>query len=272
MQRKFFEMRFFETYHFTAVVDSVIADPWGRLRALDAFWNDGYERFVQPFPSVTALHWLIEFIVMDQFVGASTPVEYLRNQPGTTTWIETGLQRYAIDHQPLAQWMSAGGVSRDDLTQDQVDAYLDELVLAGDVEELASNVVEEVFFHLFGNRSCLLAFNELMATMIIKDLGPDDVETEHALHFAAPGILRRVGLPEWVKHAVFYRDRGMCALCQRDLSRLIAVEPEENYDHIVPLSRGGMNDVTNIQLLCSPCNGEKGNAAASTSSRYERWF
>jgi 5-methylcytosine-specific restriction endonuclease McrA len=64
----------------------------------------------------------------------------------------------------------------------------------------------------------------------------------------------------------------MCALCQRDLSRLVAVEPEQNYDHMVPLSRGGLNDVTNIQLLCSPCNVAKGDAAGSTSCRYERWF
>jgi hypothetical protein len=145
-------------------------------------------------------------------------------------------------------------------------------VLVGDVEELSSKVVEEVFFHLFGNRSCLLAFNELIAKMIIREIGADDVDAEHARCFAAPGILRRSTLPAWVKHAVFYRDRGLCALCQSDLSRLVTVEPDENYDHIVPLKRGGLNDVTNIQLLCSPCNLEKGDSTGTTSSRYERWF
>ncbi|HEX7679145.1 MAG TPA: HNH endonuclease, partial [Thermoanaerobaculia bacterium] len=172
----------------------------------------------------------------------------------------------------LTEWMSAGGIARSDLTQNHVDAYLDELVLVGDVEELASNIVEEVFFHLFGNRSCLLAFNELMANIVIKDLGPDQVDPEHVAHFAAAGVLRRSELPEWVKHAVFFRDRGMCVLCQRDLSRLVTVEPEENYDHMVPLSRGGLNDVTNIQLLCSTCNVAKADTAGSTSCRYERWF
>ena len=272
MQRKFFEMKFFETYHFTAVVDSVIADPWSRLRALDTFWGDSHERFVQPFPKHTALHRLIEFIVPEQLAGASTSAEYLKNQPGASTWVETGLRRYGIDHQSLSEWMSASGVARSDLTQDHVDGYLDELVLVGDVEELASNIVEEVFFHLFGNRSCLLAFNELMAKIVIEDLDPEHLDPEHAVHFAAAGILRRSHLPEWVKHAVFYRDRGMCALCQSDLSRLVRIEPDENYDHMVPLSHGGLNDVTNIQLLCASCNLAKGNASGSTSSRYERWF
>lgn len=272
MQRKFFDMKFFETYHFTMVVDSVIADPWSRLHALEGFWGDGQERFVRPFPKFTALHELIAFVVTEQLAGASTPAEYLKNQPDAETWIETGLRRYAIDHQSLSESISVAGVARHDLTQDHVDGYLDELVLVGDVEELASNIVEEVFFHLFANRSCLLAFNELMAKIVIKDLGPDEVDAEHASYFAAAGVLRRTDLPEWVKHAVFFRDRGVCALCQRDLSRLVTVEPEQNYDHMVPLSRGGLNDVTNIQLLCSPCNLAKGDAAGSTSCRYERWF
>lgn len=30
-------------------------------------------------------------------------------------------------------------------------------------------------------------------------------------------------------------------------------------DHIVPVSRGGTNDFENIQLLCPPCNTQKGN-------------
>ncbi len=29
-------------------------------------------------------------------------------------------------------------------------------------------------------------------------------------------------------------------------------------DHVVPLSRGGRNDPSNLQLLCGPCNSAKG--------------
>lgn len=40
---------------------------------------------------------------------------------------------------------------------------------------------------------------------------------------------------------------------------------------MVPLEQGGMNDVTNIQLLCSSCNLSKGTFSA-TSNIYQNWY
>ena len=45
-----------------------------------------------------------------------------------------------------------------------------------------------------------------------------------------------------------------------------------NFDHIIPLALGGINDVTNIQLLCESCNKSKGANKISTSTKYERWY
>jgi hypothetical protein len=42
-----------------------------------------------------------------------------------------------------------------------------------------------------------------------------------------------------------------CAYCQRPITS--QVDP----DHVVPLSRGGSNAVTNILPTCHPCNGDK---------------
>lgn len=60
----------------------------------------------------------------------------------------------------------------------------------------------------------------------------------------------RTGIPEEVRIAVWRRDNGRCVRCG-SRERL-------EYDHIVPVSRGGNNTVRNIELLCETCNRSKG--------------
>jgi hypothetical protein len=54
------------------------------------------------------------------------------------------------------------------------------------------------------------------------------------------------------KQIVYTRDRGVCKCCGSSLNL--------EYDHIMPHSCGGSNDVTNIQLLCQSCNRSKSNS------------
>jgi 5-methylcytosine-specific restriction endonuclease McrA len=63
----------------------------------------------------------------------------------------------------------------------------------------------------------------------------------------------RLSMAEWlplVAHVV-ERDGGRCTYCG-DTENLTA-------DHVVPLTRGGTNDPSNLTACCVPCNTKKGN-------------
>jgi 5-methylcytosine-specific restriction endonuclease McrA len=48
------------------------------------------------------------------------------------------------------------------------------------------------------------------------------------------------------------KQQGKCAICH------CSIIEKHHVDHITPLARGGENDKRNYQLLCPPCNLEKG--------------
>lgn len=57
-------------------------------------------------------------------------------------------------------------------------------------------------------------------------------------------------VPAAVKLAVWRRDGGKCIECES--------KEKIEYDHIIPISKGGSNTERNIQLLCEKCNRKKG--------------
>ncbi|MBG0784514.1 MAG: HNH endonuclease [Anaerolineaceae bacterium] len=66
--------------------------------------------------------------------------------------------------------------------------------------------------------------------------------------------MKRKKWPAWVKPILLSRDRGKCANCG---ANFIELNEQPHIDHIVPLKKGGCNDIVNLQLLCSNCNGKK---------------
>lgn len=62
---------------------------------------------------------------------------------------------------------------------------------------------------------------------------------------------KRVNIPENVRIEVWRRDQGKCAKC--------GSRENLEYDHIVPVSKGGSNSARNIELLCQNCNRAKSN-------------
>lgn len=100
---------------------------------------------------------------------------------------------------------------------------------------------------------------QLLTTLIkqFKErLNADDVAELETVTFHAPAAplpyeqTSRTQIPEAVRSEVWRRDGGQCVKC--------ASKQNLQFDHIIPVSRGGANSVANVQLLCLPCNAAKG--------------
>jgi diadenosine tetraphosphate (Ap4A) HIT family hydrolase len=67
-------------------------------------------------------------------------------------------------------------------------------------------------------------------------------------------LLETDPVPDSLRFQVLKESGGRCALCgiTKDDSPL-------DVDHIIPRSRGGSNDLANLQVLCAKCNRTKGN-------------
>jgi hypothetical protein len=127
------------------------------------------------------------------------------------------------------------------------------------------DLVDEVFHVFFNDIRFLQSFNELCARYIDGAGFGQEFMTQ-------AGTLKRVPIPAWARRAIFHRDKGECRECKRSLAMVINRLETERYDHIVPLARFGVNDVTNLQLLCEPCNLKKAAGLQPVSPFYPRAF
>jgi len=60
----------------------------------------------------------------------------------------------------------------------------------------------------------------------------------------------RTPIPEAVRSEVWRRDGGACVKCDS--------KQNLQFDHIIPVARGGATSAQNLQLLCRQCNQVKG--------------
>lgn len=63
---------------------------------------------------------------------------------------------------------------------------------------------------------------------------------------------RRERIPDEVKAFVWERDDGRCINC--------GAEDELQFDHVIPVAKGGGNTIDNIQVLCGDCNRQKSDS------------
>lgn len=135
------------------------------------------------------------------------------------------------------------------------------------------SISDEVVYILFSDKSFLVKFNRLVRKVLIDEddtyadylIWPDGVRNED-------GTIKRCAIPKWVKNAVFHRDKGRCVFCNKDLTGLVNILNQKNFDHIIPLKDYGTNDPCNIQLTCEECNKSKGAKDRVPTYYYQRWW
>ncbi|MBF4984754.1 HNH endonuclease [Nonlabens mediterrranea] len=156
------------------------------------------------------------------------------------------------------------------LNDDELDSYNDKFTEIWKNKEMEFRILfnliaDNVFYLLFNNRSLLLKFNEKISETVADTLYDENVLTKK-------GKIPRKNIPQWVKKAVYSRDKGRCIKCSIDLSGILSTDRRQNYDHIVPLNLFGVNDPTNIQLLCQSCNLTKSGNIIETTDLYAEWW
>ena len=65
---------------------------------------------------------------------------------------------------------------------------------------------------------------------------------------------RRERIPDDVRAFVWERDEGRCVRC--------GAEDDLQFDHVIPVAKGGGAAVDNIQIMCGDCNRQKSDSIA----------
>jgi len=121
-------------------------------------------------------------------------------------------------------------------------------------EAVNRHLPERWYVYKEGSQWCLRETRDDGSTEFIRASGEITFDPTRPIEqISAPlNPRQRRAIPDRIKVFVWQRDGGKCVQCG-------STEKLE-YDHIIPLSRGGSNSARNIQLLCQDCNRRKGNS------------
>ena len=268
-----YQLKYYGTYYFCNLIQNVVqSNNMDYAGHFDRFFSTmGY---LNLFQKESVLHDFIYFCI-DQIINEDIDdVLYKKSDDFEVKDIKDSefficqvLDFHNIKRIKLEEWVKLEEYKHE-FSDDIIYEYFKDYLM-NEIHELITRLSEEVFHVLFQNRTFLFNFNLLVADWFTNMINEDD--EDFADLFKRPGYFKRITIPSWVKRAVFYRDRGFCVFCPTDLSGNFDSLPRENYDHMVPLAQGGINDISNIQLTCEPCNKSK-QEEASTTDVYRRIF
>lgn len=245
------DMKFFNVYYFCHLANGSMGK-FDYIRTNSEFTELCFESELDDFPKVSALREYCTFLVDRVFfeqIGSLGNLDKVYDF-NPIQWINQAVKEYK-DIDILAE--NDFEIDLDDCLEtwnnyiNYLNKYKDGLYYS-----VISDIAVEIEYILFQNRDFLLRFNKQQASIF------------------SDNPRKRVYIPEWVKRAVFFRDRGCCVFCKKDLTGLhmLLDDNEKHFDHIVSLNEGGINDVCNIQLSCKDCNLSKSDSS-KTSTLYQ---
>ncbi|WP_444962050.1 HNH endonuclease [Nocardiopsis sp. M1B1] len=294
----FFKPRHFDTYRIAEIANRITSDHFTYIRQLSELLGDeSTAEYAAPFRKRSALHIFLSNLIEYLFSSdVDTPVTLVPSgvQKFSSThtfeeavWVlpvEVAFEEHNIDHITFRQFREERGLKelepnfhREKLSTelaDEYDEYYSELTLSEvNYEILLDTMANDAFFVLFNNRDFLYNFNYMMSTFV-QFIEEGELENGGIALQGKDGNsrLKRASPPQWARRSIEFRDRCRCTFCLADLSPIHTPINEANFDHIIPLDKGGLNDVSNLQLLCIECNNKKSSKMARPGEYYQRWY
>lgn len=245
------DMKYFNVYYFCHLAN----ESMGKFTYASTnaeFTERQFEIEPEEFPRISVLReycfWLVDRVFYEQANNIANSGEVADFDP--INWTNEAIKKYRDINVSIKNDFV---LDPDDYLEtynnyiEYLNRYEDDLF-----DSVISDIATEIEYILFQNREFLLRFNEQQAVLF------------------EDNPRKRVYIPEWVKRAVLFRDKGCCVFCKRDLTGLYSLleDNEKHFDHIVSLNEGGINDVCNIQLSCQECNLKKLDSSR-TSTLYQ---
>lgn len=235
--KNLFEVKYYETYYFASMIRNILSDRFSYLGIIhDFFVDDSCLYMLKPFPKYSAFHSFIEFVLHYTITDETEEVDlqerkvilknFSRIKPAmedlrpTTLPIELALDYHQIEFTTFNEWLRENEISFSKCTENDISEYLQYLREGGEIESLIEIVTKEVFYILFQNRDLLLLFNDMVSDKV-SQYSISDLNDEFSTFFKRDGVLNRVHIPTWVQRAIYFRDRGICVLCRKDISGLV---------------------------------------------------
>ncbi|MEO8611766.1 MAG: HNH endonuclease [Chloroflexota bacterium] len=254
-----------DTYYICQMVSRSLQE-MDFLRNIEGFMGDAAcSVLLGNYPKFTPLHEYIEHIVTSAiFEETELDTEKLLDESrfhfGQKLWVDYLLEAYEFE----TNFMKWTKTTKENKTVENYLSYLQDEDILPQLNEL---VAKEVFHILFSDRKVLRNFGTHASYQIL-----NSAPQFYPNKFTDMGYLKRAKIPQWAKDAIFHRDKGRCVQCGSDLTRLINLRNGLHFDHITALAKGGMNDVTNLQLLCETCNLKKSDKTVTMHLNYESWY